>query len=190
MKNKALRIFASFLSAAFLFPLPVCAGGARTETPPAKPAVTDISDVPAADTADNGSVFPQVPDMDDQECYIFGAVNEERVKGGIPALQPDENLAKLADKRAAECAQLFSHTRPDKQAWYTIGQDAGQDIVYGENLSEWYSFAEVTGKWMASKEHRTNIMDGNGNFEIAGVGSYTNPKTGVVYYVELFGYRY
>lgn len=82
-------------------------------------------------------------------------VNQQRAQAGLGALAWDNDLEMAAAVRAAECAQLFSHTRPDGSDWYTVNPQ----IMHGENLAYGYNTAnEVVTAWMNSPTHRDNIM--------------------------------
>lgn len=119
-----------------------------------------------------------------EEASVIQQTNAVRTKAGLPELKEDAALDLLADLRAEECAQKFSHTRPDGTAWYTLGIEQGMDILYGENLAEGYSFAEVVPAWEASPGHMANIV---GQYGTIGVGSYTDPATGITYFVQEYG---
>ncbi len=49
--------------------------------------------------------------------------NAERTKKGIAPLKFDEGLTAAAMVRARESASSFSHTRPNKESFYTILDD-------------------------------------------------------------------
>ena len=76
--------------------------------------------------------------------------NLERENHGLPSLPIDDDLMDLAEIRAEETREKYSHTRPD-------GTNVG---VYrcGENIGRQYSAAEQVTSWMNSEGHRTNIL--------------------------------
>lgn len=119
-----------------------------------------------------------------EEISVIQQTNAVRTQAGLPALMEDARLDALADLRARECAQIFSHTRPDGTAWYTIGIEQGMDILYGENLAKGYASAAVVPAWTASPGHMANII---GQYGTIGVGSYTDPATGTMYFVQEYG---
>lgn len=116
-----------------------------------------------------------------EELYVLGSVNLQRQANSLLPLTEAPELDALADMRAAECAKKFSHTRPDGTGWWTLNPA----LMYGENLAASYTFDKVTDAWMASPEHKENIL---ADFTTTGVGSYTDPTTGVMYFVQVFGY--
>lgn len=104
----------------------------------------------------------------------FDLVNQQRAQAGLPALAWDNDLELAAAVRAAECAQSFSHTRPDGSDWYTVNAQ----IMHGENLAYGYNTAnEVVTAWMNSPTHRDNIM--YPEFTKCSIAIY---KVGGVYY--------
>lgn len=85
---------------------------------------------------------------------IVSDINEVRVENGLSPLSVDESLAHCAEVRASECAEVWSHTRPDGTEWWTV-----DGLSYGENLARGFSTdEEVVEAWMASPSHRANIL--------------------------------
>ena len=86
---------------------------------------------------------------------------EERAKAGVCTLTLDPALCRVAEVRTAECAQAYSHTRPDGRSFHTAAQDAGVPFhVIGENLGMGYKtgYRAVMG-WMGSPRHKENMLD-------------------------------
>ena len=99
-------------------------------------------------------------------------VNEERAKAGLPALKTNDQITQVAQTRAAELADSYSHTRPDGRSCFTALEDAGirygsagENIAYGGSSPEY-----ILASWMDSPGHRANIL--NENFTTIGVGCY------------------
>ncbi|MCR4763167.1 MAG: CAP domain-containing protein [Lachnospiraceae bacterium] len=108
-------------------------------------------------------------------------VNEERAAGNLAPLSWSNGLAGAAYVRASELPKLFSHTRPDGSAWYTVNET----IMYGENLAEFYDTPEaVVQAWMNSPTHRANIMEAD--FATCGISIYKDG--GDYYWAQEFGY--
>lgn len=85
----------------------------------------------------------------------FELANQQRTAAGLAALTWDADLENAAAVRAAECVQLFSHTRPDGSEWYTVNSQ----IMHGENLAFGYDSANsVVTAWMNSPSHKDNIL--------------------------------
>jgi uncharacterized protein YkwD len=120
--------------------------------------------------------------QDEMTKKIIALVNEARKEAGVSALSESAALDNDAKTRAAETSQLFSHTRPDGSAWWTLDQEH----MYGENIAAAYSAsAERFFKmWMNSKGHRENIL--SPDFRAIGVGYYID-KNGKCFAVQNFG---
>jgi len=115
---------------------------------------------------------------------VIRLVNEERSKVGAPALKQHNDLTSAADVRAQEAARKFSHTRPNGSKWRTVFDEFKiQSTFRGENLAYGQPSPKiVVGDWMASEEHRKNIL--NAEFDHIAVGLYE--KSGVLYWSQLF----
>lgn len=119
---------------------------------------------------------------------VFALVNEARRDEGVGELKMDDTLNEIADIRAKEIAEEFSHTRPDGSSCFTAFDDAGYKyMLVGENIGyEYKGTADsiMYGKkcWMNSPLHKANIL--NGEFTKIGVGVC---KSGDRYYwVQVF----
>jgi len=115
---------------------------------------------------------------------VIRLVNEERTKAGIPALRQNNNLDAAADVRAEEAARMFSHIRPNGSKWKTIFDEHNIQATFrGENLAFGQPTPrEVVDDWMASAEHRKNIL--NKEFDYMAVGLCE--RAGVLYWSQLF----
>ncbi|MGN1457877.1 MAG: CAP domain-containing protein [Acutalibacteraceae bacterium] len=124
-----------------------------------------------------------VSKTDENVKQMVNIVNDERAtNGGHRDLSNRINLNELADIRAKEIAQKFSHTRPDGSSCFSILDDihymsAGENIAYGQT-----SPAEVMNSWMKSSGHRANIL--SSDFNCIGVGHYKSD--GIDYWVQIF----
>lgn len=117
-----------------------------------------------------------------RNIYIMlGLVNKDRVKAKVKPLLLKNEVTKIADIRAKEASELFSHTRPDGSAYKTAYNDVGFKIgsAIGENLS--YNLDGVGNRakianmayknLYASTGHRQNIL--SRDFTYIGISSYT-----------------
>lgn len=110
-------------------------------------------------------------------------INSARIDAGLNPLKIYPFACDCAAARAKECAELFSHTRPDGSPWYTVILEA--EVPYlglGENLAFNEESADNTVKCafeqlMDSPKHKANIM--NDAFTHIGVGVY---RDGNYYY--------
>ena len=103
---------------------------------------------------------------------ILTRVNGIRAANGLKPLRYDTNLDAPALVRATEASRFFSHTRPNGTEWYTVNEN----LMYGENLAEGYHTAdEVVNAWMASPEHKANIL--KPEFTTMGIGIARTERT-------------
>ena len=112
-------------------------------------------------------------------------INQEREQRGLQALAFDPGLTRDAFVRAQECAQSFSHTRPDGRSCMTAitAQDgwtmAAENIAAGQ-----FTPKEVVDSWMTSPGHRANIL--KPDLTRMGVGYYYSGTGYFVYWSNLF----
>jgi uncharacterized protein YkwD len=104
------------------------------------------------------------PDASDLVQEILGAVNAQRAHAGVPLLRLDPTLTKVADFYACRLAEdgFFAHEDPfDGSTIDVRAANFGYPFLkIGENLAagQW-SVDQVMDDWMASPEHRANILD-------------------------------
>lgn len=109
-------------------------------------------------------------------------INEIREDEGLNKLDWDINLETVANVRARECAEVFSHTRPDGSEWCTVNSQ----IQGGENLAFGFETAEdCVDAWMASKAHKENIL--YPDFESSAISIYED--NGIYYWSNQFSYN-
>lgn len=116
--------------------------------------------------------------MTKEELEVLKIVNQEREKEGLAPLTSLPELQKATDIRAQELVELFSHTRPNGNACYTVFKEvtlpsyktAGENIAAGQSSPE-----GVMNSWMNSSGHKANIL--KGTFVHVGVGHYYQKDT-------------
>ena len=120
----------------------------------------------------------------DKSSSVLDLVNQERKAAGLKNVTLSNDLNRVAELRAAEIAEKWSHTRPNGEEWKTAFGDAGVSASYrGENLAKGqYSADKVVEDWMDSDGHRSNIL--NKKFTKMGVASVV--IDGVTYWVQVF----
>lgn len=96
---------------------------------------------------------------------LLNDTNEQRTKEGKPALRYDEQLSTAAFLKAQDMLrqQYWAHVAPDGTTpWKWFG-DAGYNYAYaGENLAKNFTTTKSTvAAWMASPDHRANILNGH-----------------------------
>ncbi|WP_338749459.1 CAP domain-containing protein [Bacillus sp. FJAT-52991] len=110
------------------------------------------------------------------EQQVVTLTNKERAKAGLPALQIDSQLSKVARKKSEDMAanNYFSHTSPtygspfDMMKQFGISyRSAGENIAKGQRTPE-----EVVKAWMNSPGHKANIL--NKDYTHIGVGYVEN----------------
>ncbi len=154
----------ALLSAALLLPPPAC-GQMRIHS--------------GALTRQSGIEHPK-----ELERRIFQLTNEARTKNGLPALEKDEMLNKLARQKCDDMAKrrYFSHTDPEgktiidhydneKPAKIGLMGRIGENIHMGQknDYSDVKTAARViVDSWMLSPGHRQNIL--NPAYNSLGVG--------------------
>ena len=90
-----------------------------------------------------------------QAQAAFDEVNAIRTQNGLGALTWNSNLESAALVRANEATDVWSHTRPDGSAWWTV--DSG--CMDGENLARGDSDADsAVDGWMNSETHKANLL--------------------------------
>lgn len=116
---------------------------------------------------------------------IFKLINEERKNAGLSELNYNMELQNAADIRARECAEQFSHTRPDGTSCFTVVEEIDYSVV-GENLikadNPIATAKALVNSWMNSEGHRANIL--NADFTETAIGIYIND--GVTYGAQIF----
>lgn len=99
-------------------------------------------------------------------------INEIRIENGINPVKTAPILMQMADDRAKELTDFYSHNRPGGSKWYTILKDynLGTDRYAGENIAAGYiSPEEVIDGWMNSSGHRSTILNSNYDYVCVGV---------------------
>ena len=111
----------------------------------------------------------------------YGQINVIREQNGLNDLLWNDNLEYVANVRAKELPQSFSHTRPNGMPWYTVNSK----IQGGENLAYGFSTAtDVVDAWMDSPTHRDNIL--YDEFTTTSIAIYV--VDGTYYWCQQFGY--
>ena len=129
------------------------------------------------DSADENSKF-----IDE----VIRLVNEQRTANGLSKFTTSSKLTAVADTRAKELTDSYSHTRPDGRSCFTALRDANIDYAAaGENIAAGYSTPEaVVEGWMNSKAHRANIL--SPKYSMIGVGYCVDGSGYGSYWVQVF----
>ena len=115
------------------------------------------------------------------EQEVFAVINTVREMTGLNILLWSDALAEDASVRARESAALFSHTRPDGRAWYTVDPDR----MYAENLAcNYFEASDLIYVWLKNPAHFKNLT---GDFHSIGTACYMAPE-GNCYWALEMGY--
>ncbi len=122
---------------------------------------------------------------------IIEFTNYDRIADGFSVLKNNETLDRAGQMQADDMAakSYFFHVTPDgKSPWSWLLQHGYQFSAAGENLAVLFSDAQdVETAWIASPEHRVNILDGQYTAIGVGIASGTYEGVSTTYIVELFG---
>ena len=159
------------------------------ETPAEKDPDKAPSETPAEKAPDKTPAETPAPSGNDLQAMrqgVLDLVNAARAQNGKSPLTLDDALCGVAQLRAEEIVQSFSHTRPNGTTCFTAIDEAGISYrALGENIAAGQSSpASVMDSWMNSEGHRKNIL--SGDFSSIGIG-YVNSGSGYGHYwVQMF----
>lgn len=121
------------------------------------------------------------------EHYAEGTlelVNEARAEEGLQALTLDPDLVEVAEIRARELCELYSHTRPDGSDWSTAIRNYTSYFYGGENIAKGTSTAIEIKTWLSSSGHKKEILNDTVQYYGAAV---IRSESGSTYSVQIFG---
>ena len=102
-------------------------------------------------------------DISTQELLNF--TNQKRVENGLESLSNNSQLSDAASKKADDmfAKNYWAHNAPDGTTPWVFIKASGYSYVYaGENLARGFNSAsDVVNAWMASPNHRANILSSN-----------------------------
>lgn len=106
------------------------------------------------------------------EDDVLALMNAVRESAGLEAFTLDEDLQDIAEIRAVECSERFSHIRPNGKAWYTISK-----LTNGENLAHAVNQTQqkpenVVYAWTLSPKHYANVV--RSSFTSVGIAYYSD----------------
>jgi uncharacterized YkwD family protein len=136
---------------------------------PATPAPKAVAPAPTPGQQPTAKAPVGISQMAQQ---VIDLTNNERKKNGLPPLQSDPSLSKVAQTKSndMEAKHYFSHTSPTYGSPFDMMRDFG--VTYkaaGENIAMGQTTAQqVVNAWMNSEGHRKNILS----------ASYTNIGVG------------
>ena len=160
--------------------------GSTQTTVTQKTAVSSDDDGESSSSSSYSSYSSSSFDEEAWADEVIELVNKERRKAGKSELEKNDTLMEVAQVRAEEASEKFSHTRPDGSTCFTAFDEAGFDpnAVAGENIANGYSSpAAVMNGWMHSSGHKANIL--STTYDYIGVGVYKHGST--YYWAQAFG---
>lgn len=125
------------------------------------------------------------------ESVLGAETNQNRIANSLQPLSLNPLLQEAAQNKANDMAAkgYFSHISPDGETPWGWIQAVGYSYSYaGENLAvNFVDSDDVMNAWMASPEHRANILDGN--FTEMGYGIAQGEYQGqeATFVVQMFG---
>lgn len=137
-----------------------------------KPAENNNTQKPAEQRPAEQKPAEEAKSLSEFEQRVVELTNAERTKQGLPALQIDTELSKVARIKSEDMQKnnYFDHNSPtygspfDMMKKFGISyKSAGENIAQGQRTPE-----EVVQAWMNSAGHRANIL--NNGFTHIGVG--------------------
>jgi len=118
------------------------------------------------------------PPVEQWKRDVLNLVNQERAKNGLAALAWGTTCEGAANTRALEIMSSYSHIRPDGSSWSGLCPIPETGGKSGENLNAGNAAVSpetVVASWMASPEHRKNILDPD--FKYVSVGFVFDPSS-------------
>lgn len=118
------------------------------------------------------------PPVEQWKRDVLTLVNQERAKNGLAALAWGSTCEGAANLRAKEIMTSYSHTRPNGSSWSSTCPIPSSGGKSGENLNAGNAAGSpqtVVASWMASPDHRKNILDPD--FKYLSVGFVFDPNS-------------
>jgi Uncharacterized protein with SCP/PR1 domains len=137
-------------------------------------------------TNGNGLIINQTNSHETFKLQVLELMNEERQKVGVSPLTMNNEISALAQIRAQEITNLFSHTRPNGSSFYSI--IVNNNLPYS-NIAENIAAGQTTPQsvmtsWMNSPGHKANIL--NPALKEVGIGCHYIDSGYNWYWVQLF----
>lgn len=137
------------------------------------------------------SASPSLEEAGVIERRAFEQTNQVRVQHGLPALEWDGEVCRLARSHSESMFRLnyFSHITPDGLHLRDRARTAGiltfkvlaENIAYNQGYED--PAASAVQRWMASPKHRANIL--SNEFRAMAIGTYVAPD-GSVFLTQTF----
>jgi len=135
------------------------------------------------------SVLGTFSDISSEQLLLF--TNQKRQENALPPLSLNQQLSNAAAGKANDmfAQNYWAHNSPDGKTPWVFIKGAGYNYIYaGENLARGFTNAQdVINAWMASPEHRKNML--STNYQSVGYAVETGKLNGedTVLVVEMLG---
>jgi len=135
------------------------------------------------------SVLGTFSDISSEQLLLL--TNQKRQENGLSPLLLNQQLSNAAAGKANDmfAQNYWAHNAPDGKTPWVFIKAAGYNYVYaGENLARGFTSApDVVNAWMASPEHRKNML--STNYQSVGYAAETGKLNGedTVLVVEMLG---
>ena len=137
-------------------------------------------------TGNSGTSVTQTSSMNSDEKEVFDLINKQRTNNGLPALQNDSEVQRIARIKAQDMVDnnYFSHNSPTYGSPFDMMKSFKVSYkTAGENIAANSSNSSAVTAWMNSSGHKANIL--NSSFNYTGIGVVKSPKYGKIY-VQMF----
>jgi uncharacterized protein YkwD len=156
-----------------------------------QPVARLVTRLAPAHTPASPNASPTLAEASAIERRAFEQTNAMRVKNGLPALEWDADICRMARAHSESMSRLnfFSHTTPDGQRLADRARAVGiiSFTVLGENIAYNQGFEDpgafAVEKWMASTKHRANIL--STEYRAMAIGTFVAPD-GSVFLTQTF----
>ena len=182
------RVRTSLLAVAGLL---VCCPAVLGQEAKSQPVARLVTRFTPATPSVNASASPTLAEAGAIERRAFEQTNQVRVQNGLPALEWDADVCRMARSHSENMFRLnyFSHVTPDglrlrdraRAAGILTFTVLGENIAYNQGYEDPGAFA--VERWMASPKHRANIL--SKEFRAMAIGTYVAPD-GSVFLTQTF----
>lgn len=155
-----------------------------TQSPVATPAPSSAPTVKPGGSNSTGDYTTD--SVTTQEYLAWNLLNQDRIANGLPALQLDQELCRLARIKSMDMKQnnYFAHVSPTYGSAAEMLRHFGYQFAgVGENIAHHATVEKSQAAFMSSTGHRANIL--GSQWSKVGIGvAYDN--NGFVYVTQLF----
>lgn len=106
---------------------------------------------------------------------VVEIINQYRAESNLNRLKISEPLCEIAEIRAKEASQKWSHTRPNGQKLDSLLENTEWRTA-GENLARYRNATntDIVDAWKNSESHRANLLDSR--YKYCGIAEYYDGK--------------